>query len=182
MASFQLHTTTAMTSFLLSVLSHTPVWVWALLALLVALGLRQTRAQIVTRRRLVAVPVGLGIYSLVGLLQTFGGHSSSLLPWVAGAVLGFGLNQLWQLPRQVQALPDGRFRLGGSVVPLVLFMAIFLMRYVLAVALNIEPELAHAPTLVLPACLLMGLSIGLLAARAWHVLGNAPRLPAALAV
>ena len=109
-------------------------------------------------------------------------RSSSLLPWVAGAVLGFGLNQLWQLPRQVQALPDGRFRLGGSVVPLVLFMAIFLMRYVLAVALNIEPELAHAPTLVLPACLLMGLSIGLLAARAWHVLGNAPRLPAALAV
>jgi hypothetical protein len=171
----------AMTPFALSVLSHTPVWVWALLALLVALGLQQMRAQIVTRRRLLALPAGLAIYSLIGLLQTFGGHASSLLPWLAGAALGFALNRLWKLPRQVQALPDGRFRLGGSALPLTLFMVIFLLRYVLAVALNIEPDLAHAQTLVLPACLLMGLSVGLLAARAWRVLGNAPRRPAAVA-
>ena len=170
-----------MTTFLLTVLSHTPVWVWAVLAFLVALGLRQTREQIVTSRRLVALPVGLAIYSLIGMLQTFGGHASSLLPWVAGAALGFALNQLWKLPRQVQPLPDGRFRLGGSWVPLALFMVIFLLRYVLAVALNIEPELAHAQALVLPACLVMGLSVGLLAARAWRVLDNAQRPPAAVA-
>ena len=51
----------------------------------------------------------------------------------------------------------------------------------MAVALNIEPELAQAQALVLPACLVMGLSVGLLAARAWRVLDNAQRPPAVAA-
>jgi hypothetical protein len=162
-----------MSTFLLTILSHTPLWVWGLLAMLVALGMRQARTQTLGRGRLVAVPIGLGMYSFLGLLQTFGGQTASLLPWLAGAALGFALNQLWQLPREVQALPDGRFRVGGSWVPLALYLAIFLGRYALNVTLNMAPHLAHALTLVVPASLLMGLSVGLLAARAVRVFGHA---------
>ena len=53
---------------LMMILTHTPVYVWALLAGLVALGLMQSRTRQVSKVQALALPVtmlALGLWSLV---------------------------------------------------------------------------------------------------------------------
>lgn len=163
-----------MITYLLTVLSHTPLWVWALLAALVALGLLQARDHVLPRARVLAQPLALGALSLVGAAGAFGLHALPLGGWLAGLALGAALNQPLRLPRQVQALPDGRFAVGGSWAPLGLLMLIFWLRYTLAVALAMVPALAGQPGFVAAACLLYGTASGLFGARAWRVLQQRP--------
>lgn len=164
--------------FITQVLQHTPVWVWALLAGLIALGLRQSQDHVVSRTRLLIQPLALGLMSIFGAASTFGGQAVTVAGWLAGAALGVALNRLLGLPRQVQALADGRWAIGGSWAPMALLMGIFWLRYVIAVALAIAPGLAGQPLFAAAASALYGAATGLFAARAWRVLQQ--RAPAAL--
>lgn len=128
-----------MITLIFAVLSRTPLWVWALLAALVALGLLQARDHVLPRARVLIQPLALGALSRYGAASAFGLHALPLGGWLAGLALGAALNQPLRLPRQVQALPDGRFRVGGSWAPLGLLMVIFWLRYSVAVALAMVP-------------------------------------------
>ncbi len=156
--------------FIIAVVTHTPLWVWALLAALVALGLSQTRDQVLTAPRLLAQPLGMGAYALFGATQAFGWHAGVQPMWLLGLALGFGLNHWLRLPRRMQALPDGRFAIGGSWTPLALIVGVFSLRYLAAVSIALTPQLAHQPWFAALASALYGLPIGLLAARAVRVL------------
>lgn len=173
-----------MSSFLTTVVTHTPLWVWLLLKALVVVGLLQTRDRVVSSFQVLAMPVGLGAWSLVSAGQAFGWQPSTLALWALAFGLGWQL-QRWLMPRQrVQALPDGRYAVAGSWAPLVLIVLIFMIRYCLAASLAVVPELATLPAFATAACLLYGLPSGLLAARAWQMLGSrapVPTLPPASA-
>lgn len=166
-----------MTTFILTVLSHTPVWVWALLAGLVALGLNQSRDHVLSRGRVLLQPIALSMLSIFSATSAFGLHAHVQPLWLAGMALGFALNRPLMLPRQVQALPDGRFAIGGSWAPLLLILAIFVLRYVGSASLAVVPELAQVPAFAAIASLLYGLPSGLLAARAQRCLAQAQALP-----
>jgi hypothetical protein len=159
-----------MFTFALTVLSRTPPWVWAILAVLVALGLKQSRDHGVTRARLVAQPLALCALSLVSTASAFGLQARPLAGWALGLALGLLLNRTLALPRQVQALTGGRWAIGGSWAPLVLLMLIFWLRYAVAASLAVSPGLAQAGLFVLAACLLYGAASGLFVARALRVL------------
>ena len=159
-----------MITLIFAVLSRTPLWVWALLAALVALGLLQARDHVLPRAWVLIQPLALGALSWYGAASAFGLHALPLGGWLAGLALGAALNQPLRLPRQVQALPDGRFRVGGSWAPLGLLMVIFWLRYSVAVALAMLPALAGQPAFAAAACLLYGTASGLFGARAWRVL------------
>lgn len=159
-----------MSTLLQTLLTHTPVWVWCLLAGLVALGLRQSRDQVLPRRRVLLLPAALGAWACFSAAQAFGGRPATLAAWAAGAGLGWVLNRWLMLPRRVQALPGGRYAVGGGWSPMVLFLAIFLVRYAVAASLAMAPELASLPTFAACACVLYGLPSGLLAARARRIL------------
>lgn len=166
-----------MTTFILTILSRTPLWVWALLAGLVTLGLNQARDHVLSRSRVLLQPVGLGLLSIWGATSAFGLHPHVQGLWLAGAALGFALNGPLRLPRQVQALPDGRFAISGSWAPLVLILAIFVLRYLGSASLAMVPELAQLPAFAATASLLYGLPSGLLAARAQRVLAQGRAAP-----
>lgn len=159
-------------SFLLAILAQTPLAVWAGLAVLVVLGLKQTRARDVSALRLWLVPIVMGTFSFLGTWAAFGGAAQWLAcgAWIAGAAAGFAANRGLDLPRQVSANADGRFRIGGSFAPLVLFLSIFLLRYAMAVTLAVAPQLAHDPLAAALAALAGGLPTGLLIARSRKVL------------
>ena len=159
-----------MSRFVLAVLSHTPPWVWAILAALVVLGLKQSRDHVVSRGRLVAQPLALGALSLLSTASAFGLHWLPLAGWAAGVTLGITLNRPLALPRQVQALADDRWAIGGSWAPLTLLMLIFWLRYAVAASLAVSPGLAHIGLFVLAASLLYGAATGLFVARALRVL------------
>jgi hypothetical protein len=170
-----------MSTFLFNVLTHTPPWVWVLLAALVTLGLMQTRDQIVSRARMLAQPLALGALSLWSASVAFGLHASVQAMWLLGLTLGVSASHVLGLPRRVRPLPDGRFAIGGSWTPLVLMLSIFALRYGVAASLAIAPRLVAEPAFAALASLCYGLPAGLLVARALHVRVQPGRAPLPLA-
>lgn len=152
---------------ILDILSHTPLGVWIALAVLVAVGLRQMRTQRMAAGRVWLVPLVVGAASLAGALRGFAGAGELLTgtSWALGAALGFLSNRALDLPRRVSANADGSFTIGGSVAPLLLFVGVFMVRYVVNVTLAIAPALAHDPVAAAAAAIAYGLTAGLLAAR-----------------
>ena len=159
-----------MSHFALTVLSHTPPWVWLILAALVALGLRQARDHVVSPSRLLIQPLALGSLSLYATVSAFGAQVLPLAGWLAGVLLGVAANQRLRLPRQVRLLPDGQITVGGSWAPMALLMLIFWLRYAIAATLAVVPALASEPAFIALASALYGVASGLFGARAWRVL------------
>ena len=71
-----------MSHFALTVLSHTPPWVWLILAALVALGLRQARDHVVSPSRLLVQPLALGGLWLYATVSAFGAQALPLAGWL----------------------------------------------------------------------------------------------------
>lgn len=152
---------------LIAILSHTPLWVWALLLALAGLGLWQSRTREVPPARVLVLPLvllALGLWSLLPVLAT---QPLTGLLWLTSLLLTAG----WMLRRPPRAgaawLPEqGRIRLPGSWMPLVTTLAVFSLRYTLAVSLVLHPGWRTEPLVQLPAALLFGGIAGLLLGRA----------------
>jgi hypothetical protein len=165
----------------LDILTHTPTAVWAVLAGLVLLGLRQTKTHTLTAARVWLVPAAVGIASLAGALRGFAGAGEMLTAacWAIGTGLGLLPNRSLDLPRRVSANPDGSFTIGGSIAPLLLFVGVFMVRYVVNVALAMQPSLSGNSKAAAVAAIAYGLTAGLLAARSrkvWASRGSAGTL------
>ncbi|HMC15731.1 MAG TPA: DUF6622 family protein [Albitalea sp.] len=162
----------------LEIIRRTPLWVWAILAALVVLGLTQMRDRLVSRSRLLVTPIGLGLYSLSGAASMFGARPEVIAAWLAGLALAVAANRLLQWPRG--ARPDGRgnFAVPGSVWPLMLMMAIFGLRYVGSVTLAFQPGWSHDAVFSLGLALSYGTLSGMFTARALRVLGSERAEPA----
>ncbi|HSW06390.1 DUF6622 family protein [Aquabacterium sp.] len=163
------------------IFSHTPTWVWALLAGLVALGLKQSRDHVMRRTPLVVVPVVLGVLSLAAVGKAFGADPGVLLLWLLGMAAGIAALTVLKLPLRAQALPNERFAIGGSWMPMAMLLGVFTLRYVVNASLALNPALAHLATFALSASLLYGLMAGLFAGRALRVLAQAPKAAVPLA-
>lgn len=139
------------------IFSHTPSWVWALLALLLVLGWKQSRPGRYSLNRSAAMPLAMVVLSVYGTVSAFGATPQVLAAWCAAA-----LPLAWLVSRT--ALPHGTrydatlrsFSLPGSWTPMVLIMGIFLTKYAVGVALALEPARAHDPQFALVAALLYG--------------------------
>lgn len=158
-----------MTHFVATVVKNTPLWVWVLLAALVALGLRQARDQTLSGARLWTLPLTFSVLSLVGLGQSFGWWSAGQAAWLAGVGLGAAASLALGLPRRISRLTDGRYLVRASWLPMIVILAIFGLRYALAVALSMAPDIAHHTGWAAAAGAVYGLPTGLYAARAWYV-------------
>lgn len=161
----------------LDIAAHTPTAVWAVLAGLVLMGLRQTKTQTLSALRVWIVPAVVGAASLAGALRGFAGAGELLTGacWAVGAGLGFVSNRSLDLPRRVDANADGSFTIGGSIAPLLLFVGVFMVRYVVNVALALQPSLSGNPQAAAIAAIAYGFTAGLLAARSrkiWASRGN----------
>jgi len=159
---------------LLAIVTHTPTWVWAVFAALVAMGLQQMRTRDVAALRMWIVPIAMGSFSLLGAWHAFAGVGEALVvaAWLVGAAIGFASNWSLDLPRRVSANADGSFRIEGSIAPLLLFVAIFLLRYAVGATLAIAPALASNARAAMLLCMACGLPTGLLVARSRKVLST----------
>ena len=168
---------------LLAIFSHTPTAVWVGLAVLVLVGVRQMRTQTMSAARVWIVPLVVGAASLAAALRGFAGAGELLTGacWLVGAALGFAANRPLDLPRRVSANADGSFTIGGSVAPLILFVGVFLERYVVNVALAIQPALAANHEAAAGAAIAYGFTAGLLAARSRKIWSTRRGLVEALA-
>ena len=122
-------------------LSRIPIWVFAVLALLIALGIWQSRPRTVSPATPILLALGFLLYSLYGVIGAFGISLAGLLPWtlaVASSVLAgprvFGPADLTRVPG------TSRIRVPGSWLPLGLMLGIFAAKFAVGFA-----EGAHLP-------------------------------------
>jgi uncharacterized protein DUF6622 len=125
---------------LLGILSHTPLWAWVVLAVLVAFGIQGLRPRTVSVRRLLIVPAVFITWGIVSLVQRVAGEPALAGDWVAAALTGGAIG--WFATRFDAIRVDRASRnveLPGSILPLVRNLAIFLAKYVLTAAAAIAP-------------------------------------------
>lgn len=158
---------------------NTPVWVWGLLAALMALGLTQARDRTASFARIAVMPVVMAALSLWGMFSAFGSASMFgyvLLAWLVTAAAMAVLVGSLTAPHGTRY--DARsqsFALPGSLVPLVLILGIFLTRYVVGVETRIDPALARDGDYTLVVGALYGMFSGVFAGRAMRLLRLARR-------
>jgi hypothetical protein len=111
-------------------LSHIPVWVFAVFALLIALGIWQSRPRTVSPAAPALLAAGFLLYSLYGVISSFGASAACLLPWalaVLSCVLAgsraFGPTDLTRVPGTTKV------RIPGSWLPLGLMLGIFVAKF-----------------------------------------------------
>ncbi len=163
-----------------AILSHTPAYVWAILAALVVAGSLQLRAQRMSRRRLLVAPVAMGALSLWSVAAAFGAQPSVVAAWLLGIGAAALANRALRWPRAVAGDGDA-FVVAGSPWPLALMLAIFALRYAVAVSLVFHPEWRADLAFAAPLALAYGALSGMFAARAVRILtsGLGPRRVAA---
>lgn len=133
MASFQ---PTAKINMLVAILTHTPFFVWAILALLVYRGVAAMRERALTLRQFLVLPVAMTALSVAGLVTSAGGFAG-VAAWAAGCGAALALTYVSAATASRPAAP-GFIRVPGSVMPLVAVLCIFLIKYVSAVALHMH--------------------------------------------
>ena len=139
----------------IAILTNTPPWVFALLALLIWQGCTALRPRSQPLPRMLIVPA---VFFLMGLSRLLLGAKSIdlLLVWVASAAV-FTALALYTGPRSVTIDGEtGRILRPGSVVPLVRNITVFVLQYSVAVMtamkLGATWEVAAAGQAVSGAC------------------------------
>jgi hypothetical protein len=131
-----------MTMFILEVLSHTPIWVWALLAFLISRGVVAMRPRVVSPARVLIVPVVFFIWGLTSLIGAGDAVALKLGLFVVGLLAGLAAG--WALaaamPAPRLARETGMLAMPGSPIPLTLIVVAFASKYVGAVALAIVAD------------------------------------------
>lgn len=159
-----------------TVIRKTPLWVGGLLAVLMALGLSQTRERRISRLRMAIMPLAMTGLSLWGTVSAFGTSplfGYVMLVWLAGALLmGSLIAMTSPRPGTVYDAARRSFTVPGSWLPLALILGIFLTKYVVGVDLVMQPALARDGQYTLVTGALYGLFSGTFAgrtARLWRL-------------
>jgi hypothetical protein len=161
---------------ILAIVQHTPLWVWGLLAGLIALGLVQTRDRDMTLSRILVVPAVMLALSLMGVIGAFGGRPMALGAWIAGVGLALFIGRRTVRAQGVRwSAAERRMHVPGSWLPLALIVGLFAIKYLAGVSLAIEPRLAADTAFAGGCCLAYGVFSGLFLARAGSLCALAGR-------
>lgn len=146
---------------LLHILQAAPLWVWALLALLLFLGIRSLRTRAVPVASLIALPLAFFGLSISNLLPL--DHLSPVRIGVWILALLIGTVPGWFLVRSERIAIDRdrrRITVPGSVVPLLLMLAAFVGGFYFGYLFARYPELKSDPTTLALASTYRGLMSG----------------------
>ncbi len=128
----------------IQIITHTPLWVWAILVVILWVGLKQTLPRSVSLRRITVLPLVMVGLSLAGTLTAFGTDNHALLAWGAAAAVAAAVVMTRNLPQGTQYNTwTQQFQIPGSWTPLVLMMGIFVTKYAVGVTLSMRPDLAR---------------------------------------
>ena len=97
------------------ILTHTPLWVFALFFGLVYLGYLQSRTRQVSRGRLIVLPLAMLAWSLYSVWSTFDAHLTALAAWACAWVAVVVIGLAWVPTRRVAYdASTARFTVPGT--------------------------------------------------------------------
>jgi len=141
--------------------SHTPSWVWLLLAGLCVLGFSQTRSRQVSLQRQFILPLAMLALSLSGMTTSLGMSVTVLSIWgsalliSATGLLEMGVGRGIRYDKESQL-----FSIPGSWLPLLLILTMFITKYSVNASLAIQPALAQQVAFTLGFSALFGVLNG----------------------
>lgn len=137
-------------------LTHTPIYVWGILALLLYRGAVAMREREVPVSALFIIPVVMLALSLHDIGTRFGPSGFAPVLWALGALaaalLAFSVGE----SRVIAASRSGRVRIQGSPLPLAMMLAVFAIKYAASAALAIQPRLGQDALFVAAVCVAYG--------------------------
>jgi len=129
----------------INIIRHTPVWVFPLIVAvlwLASLNLRQRTRPVGS---LFVFPLVMLVLSVGNSIRTSAPPGLALADWIGCAAVGAAIG--WGLARKPLAIDPAarRITLAGSVLPLVVSVAIVVLRYTFGYLYGRYPELATNP-------------------------------------
>jgi len=156
--------------------SQVPMWPFAILALLVALGVWQRRTRELNAAAPAAIAAAFLAYSIYGVVSSFGVGLPSLVAWVVGLVLALTVGRPVFAPRGLMpAAQPNRVLVPGSWLPLVLMLCIFAAKFLAGFVAGARLERGHSAWFAPAVGLVLGASSGAFVVRAIAVLRFARR-------
>jgi len=156
---------------LIQILTHTPLYVWAILAFLLWRGVDEMRDRELTLRRMLILPLVMLGLSLNDMALKFDLGALLIAAWSAGCAVAMLLAWRFGRTRIAAGTAPDRVLVHGSVMPLILMLAIFLTKYITSVVLVIQPQLAHQLAVAATICLVFGVFNGVLLGRLARMAG-----------
>lgn len=153
------------------IITHTPLWVWAILAFLMYRGFLASKDRELGLRAIFVIPAVMLVLSLQGIAGSFGFTEASVASWVASVLLGSVISWKSVNNTNVRVLPEkASVFYRGSWAPMALMMAIFLVKYCVNVIIAINPSLRLDTSFIAAVCLAYGLFNGLFLGKMLKVL------------
>lgn len=151
------------------IISQTPTYVWAILAVLVYRGAAAARDRVVGLRSVFVLPVVMLALGLQALASGFGLVSPAAAAWLIGLAIGACL--AWRASAGGVSVNRvaGTVLLRGSWLPMALMLALFAGKFAFAVTLSVQPSLKADLAFALPACAAFGALAGAFLGRPLHV-------------
>ena len=140
---------------LLTIVSRTPLWAWAVLAALILIGVSQSRDRTMGSTRLLLLPLVVGALAISALVAT-GGSVAALLGLAIGAVAGGALALRIVRRDGAAQVARGTVRVKGEWLTLTILLGAFLTRYVAIVVAEVAPAAAASPSFQFGMMLLTG--------------------------
>ncbi|WP_373991671.1 DUF6622 family protein [Duganella sp. BuS-21] len=147
------------------ILSHTPVYVWALLAFLVYRGYLASQDRQVSLQKMAVIPAVMLVLALTSI-NTHGALGEAVwAAWAAGMAVAVALILALSKSEIVVDRANGTIFQRGSWAPLMLMMAIFVTKYFVGVLSAMHPEMVHGVGFSLGVTTLYGLFNGVFLGR-----------------
>jgi hypothetical protein len=125
------------------VVAETPWWAFALLALLMFLGVRRLKTRVRGLAMAFAAPVAFGVWGLFNVAAYSQAHSPvlGLSTFLLLLAAGWVSTRLY-MGEEADLTVDGRFLFHGTPEPLITYMTVFAIRFGLEVWQGFEPGAA----------------------------------------
>ncbi len=155
---------------MMEIISHTPKWVFALLAALIFLGWRQSRDRTAKPAMIFLLPLAMIALSYSGVSSSFGTNLSSAGSWAISLIVTLFVGTRFFPVKGTVYQPDqGVFLLKGSWVPMLLILAIFFTKYFIGFTKAVNPDFIRTDIVIISFSLIYGLLSGAFAARALSI-------------
>jgi len=159
-------------NFIAQMLANTPPWVWALLALLLFLGVRALRPTTALLWRVAILPTVFFVWGLYGLFTLHSLSAQRILPWATALVAGIAVGVTLAGARSIRADKSrGLVHIPGGSLTLVLSLLIFATKYAFGVLHATQPARFAEPPFWLTELAVSGLLTGMFIGRfagLWH--------------